>query len=1081
MSEHLIDIQHPLNLCRASAGTGKTFTLAAYYVGLLLSGESYRSILAVTFTNNATSEMKERIMGYLFQLKEGKNSMFLDKAKTFMIRRTSDSDQVLRQRAGECFKQMLLDYDNVHIQTIDSFLLNLQSGLAAVLRMSAGYTPELDTKRVITQAVDQMLTTDLSERAKQLLVNYVKANLEEDDKSDIRQALIGMANDLYNESVQMLEAEGHILYDAQAIDRYRARLDEAWQQNAERMSLQTLVAQMQVVDSSLTNGKALNAAIVNLRDSLQSPGAMDKDKRFRGLTDNQLEKIDEGKWNKLPADMVRLVADASRSGRQCLNAYNTYQLSKEFTYDLQLMSQLRALINRNLLEANKTLLARTADQLCRALKDGDADFILEKAGIRYHHVLLDEFQDTSKLQWQVFDKLLKELAAGEGNSILVVGDIKQSIYRWRNGDWHTMEQLGEENTYYHAYHNEQFPRLVRNFRSSKQVVDFNLSLFRYIGEHYADFAYYKRSAEKEAQSPNPAEAAQVKKIYDEGFLPEKIDEYYRSNDDAKAGGYVCFRAFVKEGKTGAKPQMLESMFDEIERLLGEGISPEQMMVLVRYNTEVSDITEQFNLLDHETYPLLSNVHLATESSYHLSESADIKTIMAILYCLVKKQANSIYEEIIHRSLPDCNIDHLSAQFPISAPLFETICDILRLYFCDENGQYTGSEHAYIDTFLDYARSYVASEGGKIEDFLTYWEDTLHEKSIPMSSVNAIRVMTVHKSKGLEAQTLFVPFCNWEAEVKSSKEPKVWCTAVLPDENGQEIALPIQYGLDMKQSEYRVEFEEERHNLRVDNLNLLYVALTRARDNMFVFTDCDKQMNASNSVGQYLLRFEDIQPNELEDGSSFTERVFGEIVVPEAKAKESEGPFDFIGANQHDSQLWSDGRQVRFVQSKEGQLYTEHGEEAYRLTARMEEGTLCHNIFAHIHTLDELDHVLDEFESRGEIKDKEQRETLKALISSAWEGNETVRGWFTDPWELQLENAIYEDHNEIRPDRVMIDKAHSKAIVLDYKFGIPRREHKEQVRKYMQAQRNLGYQHVEGYLWYAKNKPGNQLKKVEDDE
>lgn len=1079
MSDQLIDIRHPLNVCRASAGTGKTFTLAAYYVGLLLSGESYRSILAVTFTNNATSEMKERIMGYLFQLKEGKNQMFLDKAKTFMIRRTSDSDQTLRERAGECFKQMLLDYDNVHIQTIDSFLLNLQSGLAAVLKMSAGYTPELDTKRVITQAVDQMLTTDLSERAKQLLVNYVKANLEEDDKSDIRKALIGMANDLYNESVQMLEAEGRIPYDAQAIEKYRERLDEAWRVNPERLRLQSLVAQMQEVDPALSNGKALNSAILNLQESLKNPGTMDKDKRFRGLTDTQLESAEGGKWNKLPAETVRLVAEGSRCGRQCLRAYNTYQLSKEFTYDLQLMSELRVLIHRNLLEANKTLLARTADQLCRALKDGDADFILEKAGIRYHHVLLDEFQDTSKLQWQVFNKLLKELAAGEGNSILVVGDIKQSIYRWRNGDWHTMEQLGKENTYYHAYHNEQFPRLVRNFRSSKQVVEFNLSLFRYIGEHYAEFAYYKRSADKETQSPNAAETAQVKEIYDEGFLPEKIDEYYRSNDDAKAGGYVCFRAFVKEGKTGVKPQMLASMFDEMERLLGAGITPEQMMVLVRYNTEVSDITEQFNQLDPALYPLLSRVHLATESSYHLSESADIKAIMAILYCLVNRQTNSVYEEIIHRSLPTCDIDLLPAQFSTDTPLFETVSDILRLYFCDRNGQYTGTEHAYIDTFLDHVRSYVASEGGKVEDFLTYWEETLQEKSIPMSSVNAIRIMTVHKSKGLEAQTLFVPFCNWESEVKSSKEPKVWCTAVLPDENGEEIALPVQYGLDMKQSDYRAEFEEERHNLRVDNLNLLYVALTRARDNLFVFTDCDKKMETTNSVGQYLLRYEGIAAGELKEGDSYAERVYGEIVVPEEKAKEAESPFDFIGAKPSDSQLWSDGRQVRFVQSKEGQLYTEHGEEAYRLSARMEEGTLCHNIFAHIHTLDELEHVLDEFESRGEIKDKEQRETLKSLISSAWEGNETVRGWFTDPWELQLENAIYEDHNEIRPDRVMIDKAQSKAIVLDYKFGKERKEHKEQVRKYMQAQRDLGFQHVEGYLWYAKNEQGKQLKEVKE--
>ena len=156
--EQLINLHLPLNVCRASAGTGKTFTLAAYYVGLLLSGESYRSILAVTFTNNATSEMKERIMGYLYELQQGKNAAFLAKARTFMIARHNDTDAVLRARAGECFRQMLLDYDNVHVQTIDSFLLTLQNGLAAVLKMSAGYTPELDLKRVITQAVDQMRT-----------------------------------------------------------------------------------------------------------------------------------------------------------------------------------------------------------------------------------------------------------------------------------------------------------------------------------------------------------------------------------------------------------------------------------------------------------------------------------------------------------------------------------------------------------------------------------------------------------------------------------------------------------------------------------------------------------------------------------------------------------------------------------------------------------------------------------------------------------------------------------------------------------------------------------------------------------
>ena len=292
-------------------------------------------------------------------------------------------------------------------------------------------------------------------------------------------------------------------------------------------------------------------------------------------------------------------------------------------------------------------------------------------------------------------------------------------------------------------------------------------------------------------------------------------------------------------------------------------------------------------------------------------------------------------------------------------------------------------------------------------------------------------------------------------------------------------MPIHYGAQMKQSDYKADFERERHNLRVDNMNLLYVALTRAEDNLYVFTDCDKNGNANNSVGQYLLRFAHVSNSDFEAEQPYAERVFGELTIVREKDQKEEGPFAFNQAVRIDSQLWSDGRHVRFVQSKEGQLYTEHGEEAYRLASKMEEGTLCHDIFAHIHTLDELDNVLDVFESRGEIKGAEQREKLKTLISSAWEGNEKVRGWFTDPWELQLENAIFDARKEIRPDRVMIDKAQSKAIVLDYKFGEMRKEHKEQVSKYMQAMRNLGYRHVEGYLWYAKNAPGKQLKEVEE--
>lgn len=1087
-NQSLIDLKRPLNVCRASAGTGKTYTLAAYYIGLLLSGVDYRSILAVTFTNNATSEMKERIMDYLFQLKDGKNGQFLKRARDFMIDHQADSEQVLQQRAGECFRRMLLDYDNVHVQTIDSFLLNLQNGLAAVLKMSAGYSPELDSKRVITQAVDQLLSVDMTENAKNLLENYAMAKIEEESKDEIRKALIDMAQELYNESVQMLDADNLILFDSKAIDAYRNRLDEAWQNNEDVADLKKALSQMSEIDIEVKNEKnvrkAYNKLLVNLRASIDNPKSVDKKDRFQCMSDTNMSAAQE-KLKDLYGDIVKITQLAA----QCMQAYNTYCLSKEFTYDMQLMAELRAIINRNLIETNKTLLAQTASLLRNAMKDGDADFILEKAGIRYHHVLLDEFQDTSKLQWSVFNLLIKELVSGTDNSILVVGDIKQSIYRWRNGDWHTMSDLGQPGNYYQDYYNAEFLPLSRNFRSSKEVVNFNLSLFKKISEQYGDFGYGKDKG-----SPSAKEAQQVKQIYDEGFDPTKVDDFYKSDDDNKKGGFVCVRAFVKENNKNAKPQMAENMFDEMERLLEQGVAPKQMMILVRFNSEIGIVTDMFNRLDKDKYPKLKQTRLATENSYLLSSSLDVRTIVAILYYFAiektKEQSqepqNSVNVEFISKRLPDFDFSQQKDGIKLTNPLFETISDILRLYFCDEQGQYTGTENAYIDTFLDYVRSYVASEGGKVEDFLTYWEDVLCEKSIPMSAVDAIRVMTVHKSKGLEAQTLFIPFCNWEMD-KPRRDPKVWCESVLPKEDGSPAFLPIKYGDAMMQSDYKNEFEEERHNLRIDNLNLLYVALTRARDNLFVFVDCNKS-GASTNIGQYLLSH--LRPNiKITEDMPYGEYVSGELTIAKEKAAAEESPFSFNAGEECVSQLWSDGKEVKFVQSTDSLRYYENGDEVGRLEQRKEIGNICHEVFGRLTDKiisyydwkTRLNAILDDFETQGLIESAEQRKQVYFLVSKAW-SDPQMQQWFKTPYQVEAEHTIYINGCKYRPDRVMIDQVRNKAIVIDYKFGKQNDDkYSDQVRRYMHSMRLMGYSDVEGYLWYAKNENGKQLKRVEEEQ
>ena len=1016
----MIDVHHPLNVCRASAGTGKTYTLAAYYVGLLLSGEDYRSILAITFTNKATAEMAERILSYLHGIAQGTEPAFLLRARDFMIRNKNASDSQLAQRAQECFRAMLLDYDNVRIQTIDSFLQTLLSGLAGILRVSAGLTTELDVDHVIRQAVDQLLTTDMTPADRSILEDYMQLKLDQESHWDVRQSLCTMAKELYNESVQMLDADGRILFDAESIARRREALEQKWQNDAELLQLKSLLA---TCNPEKYNRYTL-AAFSRLQRSVENPTKIDTKDRFRGVSEKSCNADEMLQASELAARVAR--------------TYNTIQLTIRFSRDMELMASLQALIQRNLAEANCALLARTASTLCNALHAGDADFILEKAGIRYRHILIDEFQDTSRLQWSVINQLLQDVLAGEGHTLLIVGDIKQSIYRWRNGDWHIMASLGSDDAHYSRQINPAFPNLTRNYRSSEQVVNFNLSLFRHIVAHYAF----------------PDEQELIEAIYDEGFTPDTLDQFYQA--DKKKGGYVRFKAFPK----GSKEEMALDMFDTIEDLLSRGAHASDIMILVREKKEAALITDLHASLNIQpstfNYPNFSQANLVSADSFLLEASEAVRTVIAGLKVVAKQDEVAAKFIEMTTGKPEL-IPLLRERISTSMPLYEAVCELIRILLTDSDGQYTGTETAYLNSLLDRTRAYVSSYGSNMPDFLTYWDDTLHAKPIPAASTDAIRILTVHASKGLQAQTLFVPFCTWPKEVGRHPQ-KIWCE-VAPELQTGDDYVPVQDGLEMAESAYSTEHDAEHLNMRVDNLNMLYVALTRAEDNLYISTSypvtSKGNMGTCNHVGRYIMDFLEVDDYE--------------IGTPVIRSKT-----DNRESNIETAELWSDSSQVRFVQSQEGALYTDYGDEAYRRVARMDEGILCHEIFAHLQKADQLDAILDEFESRGEIASPEQRDELHRLISSAWIGSPEMKDWFTNPWQLKLEQAIYIDHRELRPDRVMINPLTNEAIVLDYKFGGRDKKYHQQVNEYKEALRRIGYNPVRGYLWYARE---NKLEQV----
>lgn len=1079
-----IDTQHPLNVCRASAGTGKTFTLAACYVGLLLSGESYRNILAVTFTNKATAEMKERILTYLYAIANGDQNedAFFEKAKSFMIARQTDDDTCLRQRAQECFAQMLSDYDNVRVSTIDSFLQTLLSGMAQMLGKGAGYSTELNLKQVITNAVDKILTTEMDshEGLKSIMAEYMTEQMQQEAKWDLRQSIIALAMNLYDESVQMLAADDQIVLDPKQILAYKKSID-GWQKYEKVVRLKEVLGQVQQhLDTSQTPiPDAVISMVENINSSLgKGEKKIEIKDYFRGLTASKWKEMNESKpdvWKKKLGDsLYSKVLDLQELCIACRKIYLEWRLTSAYLMDMRMMQGLFTQIQRDLRENNRMLLAETASTLRSALKPGDADFILEKAGIRYKHIMIDEFQDTSRLQWGVFLPLLQDLLSAVGHTLLIVGDIKQSIYRWRNGDWHIMNDLGTTKETFSSQYNQKFRPLVKNFRSRQNIVRFNL-----------------RTMQKVLSLSDKDKEFQF--LYDEGYNETNLTDYYNEKNE---GGYVRMRIFPTHNrtqkpktlseqelnKTRVQNDVLRDMFDTMEDLLKQGEHPSDMMILVRINKEAQSVIKFFDTLSKEKYPFLCGTRIVSGDSFRLDQSPSVRlAIKALAYIESGDEVAAKYIE-----LATGNRDKLALLDAINrqSSLYETLQTIVRLLKCDEEGRFTAEDIAYVNCLMDKVHDYVATNGSNRKAFLRYWDDIMHSNAIPASDSNSIRIMTIHSSKGLESKTLFIPFCTWDME--SNGKNLLWCeTCLLPKDGNTESLrqIPIIDSALMAETDYAPVYEAEHKDQRIDNLNLLYVALTRAADTLYIYIEqkITKQPIGDDNVGALLIRAYEMEKALLEADKAYSDAEamcyveYSEGTDPHIHRRQGgkkEEIFGFSDTEELSASLRSDSGQVRFRQSQESAIYATFRAKAEEILEHINVGNICHDILSRTEKREDIELIVNEFYGRGIIGSTQQMDYISELINGAW-SEPLMCDWFSGNWQLLREQAILTaDGEECRPDRVMIKG--QTAVVLDYKFGEPQEKYAKQVHRYMEAMHELGYKEVSGYLWYANSK---KLEKV----
>ncbi len=1058
-----IDLDKRLSVYKASAGTGKTFTLAAYYVGLLLSGESYKNILAVTFTNKATEEMKVRIMGYLYDIAQstpGAND-FLAKAKTYMLpgcANAEKSDAKLREIAKKCFTEMLADYDNVHVSTIDSFLQTLLSGMAQLLNQRIGFAPELDQKQLFTEAVDRLISEKMTGDAAtaNIISNYISSRMDDEQNWDIRTNLIKTAEILYSEAAQVYAAEGQIEMDPKAIDDYRRKIAE-WQNQPEFVELKKQCASIQNVIDALpektTNRSAVLSALKYVNQSFTNIKEVKTENIFRGFTKDQIQKVESGNWDKnLGSALCQELITFQNSCITCRGLYFEAKLTLKYLNDMRLMQALVDVINETLHEQNKVLLAETSSILRNALTPGDADFILEKSGIRYRYIMIDEFQDTSKLQWEVFLPLLEEILSVGRQTVLIVGDIKQSIYRWRNGDWHIMAGLSSDKKIGRHYNEKP---LKRNFRSQKEVVKFNLE---------AMLSAAKDPAVKDVDAT----------LYDEGYEEQHLGDYYNGSH---SDGYVRMRVFPmprQKGKVIAQ-RIIADMFSTMEELISKGIRPSDIMILIRKNKEAMAVARYFqdNILNYaDDYPNLNKTRLVSRDSFVLKQSKSVLSVInALRYIESKDPVAGRFVELATAQTGVCS--RLNA-IDKSLPLYEMVQTVVGLLLCGQSTE----DIAYVNCLLDNVRAYMSENGSNRKAFLQYWDDFLCNKAIPSAQADAIQIMTIHSSKGLESKTLFIPFCSW---LLTEDKGVMWCRRAQDSDK----YIPIEIKDDTVGTSYQMDYDQECKEQKVDNLNLLYVALTRAADNLFVYVDAEITSKGltQNSVGSLLINKESIEVEVLKtyaagkdnpENMAFVERGYGTLTIRAAK-EATQSTFGFEAAEAIGATLQSDSSQVRFRQSQEGIMHAKMGDDSDIVTDRKEIGTICHDLLSRIKTRNDVERVVATAWNKGVFAGREQCAQVKEYINKIWE-NEQMAAWYDGSWKLLCEQGILIDEEERRPDRVMIRG--NEAIVLDYKFGAEKSEHCKQVQDYMKAMQQLGYTKVSGYLWYAQNSQSEALKQVQ---
>jgi ATP-dependent exoDNAse (exonuclease V) beta subunit len=1038
--------KHAFSIYDASAGSGKTYTLVKEYLKIILLSkkpDAYRNILAITFTNKAVHEMKSRVVESLSEFAQENPS---DKALQLMQDISVDTGLSLAsitEKAKSIIKNLIHNYAAFDISTIDKFTLKVIRAFTHDLNLPITFEVSLDTENLLTEAVDAIIAeAGNNEELTQLLVDFTMEKTDDDKSWDVSRDIMETGKLILNENNR--EEIAH--FDKKKIEDFieiKAKLIALCDQlESETVALVEEIAEL-IKQNSIDTNSFSRQTFPNHLVSIQQRNFNPKNKMFYEFEDIAINKTaaDRAIIETIIPNMLAILS----SVYQKFEKRNFYQA---FLKNITPLSLLNTLSNKladiqqeqgilSITEFNKLIFDQIQNQ--------PAPFIYERLGEKYKHFFIDEFQDTSEMQWHnliplVDNALASEDLAGERGSLMIVGDPKQSIYRWRGGKAEQFIALSKENSPFTNPDKKLFS-LETNWRSYSEIIGFNNDLFAFLSNEFTNEDYN-----------------------------DLYKNHCRQEENAKKGGYVniSFVPKVEKAEPGEEEAIekntlyLEETLRTIQSIKSNGFRYKDIVILTR---KKSHGTEAANYLTENGIPILSTESLLLGASSevqsilsvlsYLNNNNDLLSKAHFLYYLASQQDKLFVHDFISKGMEQSNemefqqwLNEFNVDFSFAnirkKSLYEAaeiiISKIIPLH----------KRNAYVQFFLDLVLEHDLKKQAGISDFLYYWNNNSEKLSIPSPEGNdAVRIMTIHKSKGLEFPVVIFPFA--EEDYSKGPKEKIWLNA---DE--EELGLPkvlvdknnnvATYGTDAA-----LIYNQKKQEELLDDINVLYVALTRAEEQLYIISGMQSKAKTSGeypkNMASFFIKFlegKGFDESKLEYGFgsaqklSETKEIIDETkIIPQLSA--TLNPKN-IKIAQRESLMWNTKQQKA-----------------------IEYGNIIHEILSFVKTKDDIDLALTKAIENGLIISSRREEVLKTINEIVH--HQELESFFSNQHKVLNEKTIIQkEGNIVKPDRMVLNSK-NEIFLLDYKTGSHQAKYTLQLENYQNAIEKMGFKVTKKALVY----------------